>query len=130
MRQDLQDDLDKAYDIFSRAEWTDPSCLTKGISRPQPASATGDTLIQGPCPPKASSKRRKSEPSSILPPTGRSTCLTFSPNRSEEHTSELQSHLNLVCRLLLEKKKPHHSILHINAPHTSQLRANASSLSV
>src|SRR5260370_14897462 len=34
--------------------------------------------------------------------------------RSEEHTSELQSHLNLVCRLLLEKKKiqhpaPHHA---------------------
>src|SRR5260370_12831822 len=27
--------------------------------------------------------------------------------RSEEHTSELQSHLNLVCRLLLEKKKKH-----------------------
>src|SRR5260370_8383067 len=25
--------------------------------------------------------------------------------RSEEHTSELQSHLNVVCRLLLEKKK-------------------------
>src|SRR5690242_21530366 len=25
--------------------------------------------------------------------------------RSEEHTSELQSHVNLVCRLLLEKKK-------------------------
>src|SRR5260370_37559148 len=28
--------------------------------------------------------------------------------RSEEHTSELQSHLNLVCRLLLEKKKKTH----------------------
>src|SRR2546430_13112251 len=27
-------------------------------------------------------------------------------NRSEEHTSELQSQSNLVCRLLLEKKKP------------------------
>src|SRR3954466_15264709 len=27
--------------------------------------------------------------------------------RSEEHTSELQSHDNLVCRLLLEKKKKH-----------------------
>src|SRR5690606_41428610 len=27
--------------------------------------------------------------------------------RSEEHTSELQSRENLVCRLLLEKKKPH-----------------------
>src|SRR6266571_8707171 len=29
------------------------------------------------------------------------------PRRSEEHTSELQSHVNLVCRLLLEKKKKH-----------------------
>src|SRR2546426_9189356 len=28
--------------------------------------------------------------------------------RSEEHTSELQSPCNLVCRLLLEKKKKHH----------------------
>src|SRR6266571_8290490 len=28
--------------------------------------------------------------------------------RSEEHTSELQSHVNLVCRLLLEKKKKKH----------------------
>src|SRR5690242_21330479 len=28
--------------------------------------------------------------------------------RSEEHTSELQSHVNLVCRLLLEKKKTIH----------------------
>src|SRR5262252_11049326 len=27
------------------------------------------------------------------------------PRRSEEHTSELQSHSDLVCRLLLEKKK-------------------------
>src|SRR5260370_7006566 len=32
--------------------------------------------------------------------------------RSEEHTSELQSHLNLVCRLLLEKKKKITSISH------------------
>src|SRR2546427_7911489 len=29
----------------------------------------------------------------------------MSPERSEEHTSELQSQSNLVCRLLLEKKK-------------------------
>src|SRR5690242_21054317 len=39
--------------------------------------------------------------------------------RSEEHTSELQSHVNLVCRLLLEKKKqsatPDHSLLLLNA---------------
>src|SRR2546430_13432144 len=31
--------------------------------------------------------------------------------RSEEHTSELQSQSNLVCRLLLEKKKQHHRSL-------------------
>src|SRR5690242_21218839 len=49
-----------------------------------------------------------------------------SEHRSEEHTSELQSHVNLVCRLLLEKKKktpihfPHH------LPHRSlpRLRTN------
>src|SRR5260370_27058102 len=31
--------------------------------------------------------------------------------RSEEHTSELQSHLNLVCRLLLEKKKRRYTLI-------------------
>src|SRR2546430_10425222 len=37
---------------------------------------------------------------------GPSHCATASaPARSEEHTSELQSQSNLVCRLLLEKKK-------------------------
>src|SRR5260370_21503765 len=46
------------------------------------------------------------------PPRGRPHPATVRPGevfweaaRSEEHTSELQSHLNLVCRLLLEKKK-------------------------
>src|SRR2546426_8331552 len=35
------------------------------------------------------------------------------PKRSEEHTSELQSPCNLVCRLLLEKKKKLHDTLNI-----------------
>src|SRR5256886_8039670 len=34
------------------------------------------------------------------------------PDRSEEHTSELQSQSNLVCRLLLEKKKINKTHLH------------------
>src|SRR5205085_8606765 len=44
------------------------------------------------------------------------------PRRSEEHTSELQSQSNLVCRLLLEKKKPtfdiggHYQFLTSHAP--------------
>src|SRR5260370_16589372 len=36
--------------------------------------------------------------------------------RSEEHTSELQSHLNLVCRLLLEKKKKNIIVTVITLP--------------
>src|SRR5690242_21418967 len=37
-------------------------------------------------------------------------------DRSEEHTSELQSHVNLVCRLLLEKKKKKVNILQLSTP--------------
>src|SRR5438034_1952795 len=47
--------------------------------------------------------------------TSRPVRLRMSTRRSEEHTSELQSHSDLVCRLLLEKKKKnneHHDIDH------------------
>src|SRR5688572_32600754 len=37
--------------------------------------------------------------------------------RSEEHTSELQSQSNLVCRLLLEKKKQHRQYYRQSIPH-------------
>src|SRR2546429_5353246 len=44
--------------------------------------------------------------------------------RSEEHTSELQSRLHLVCRLLLEKKKPHGSTpAALPSPTTASARA-------
>src|SRR5216684_9332140 len=43
-------------------------------------------------------------PSSIAKPSPWVLTATISPLRSEEHTSELQSRLHLVCRLLLEKK--------------------------
>src|SRR2546426_9395590 len=48
--------------------------------------------------------------SSVRPPSGRRGDSAFRSSqggvvRSEEHTSELQSPCNLVCRLLLEKKK-------------------------
>src|SRR5690242_21167711 len=45
-----------------------------------------------------SGRRPSSRTSATIRPPSRSS-------RSEEHTSELQSHVNLVCRLLLEKKK-------------------------
>src|SRR4030066_1854766 len=40
--------------------------------------------------------------------------------RSEEHTSELQSHLNLVCRLLLEKKNKRRE-QHTSYPHDTTI---------
>src|SRR5438034_3198406 len=40
------------------------------------------------------------------------------PERSEEHTSELQSHSDLVCRLLLEKKKKNNQTNTIKQQHT------------
>src|SRR5690606_39419158 len=50
--------------------------------------------LPGVSPPKRLSPRSKNSLSVLAP-----------PQRSEEHTSELQSRENLVCRLLLEKKK-------------------------
>src|SRR6267142_7033227 len=47
-------------------------------------------------------------------PTCMPACCRLRVPRSEEHTSELQSHVNLVCRLLLEKKKKAHTELYIN----------------
>src|SRR5476649_2961559 len=47
--------------------------------------------------------------------TAPSSCSRTTP-RSEEHTSELQSHSDLVCRLLLEKKKKTHKT---STPHNN-----------
>src|SRR5256885_5182248 len=44
-------------------------------------------------------------PAAAARPAGVPRKIVLAPHRSEEHTSELQSPCNLVCRLLLEKKK-------------------------
>src|SRR5690242_21445939 len=46
-------------------------------------------------------------------PSSRGTACVGAHGRSEEHTSELQSHVNLVCRLLLEKKKKNRLIQYV-----------------
>src|SRR5690242_21181598 len=74
-------------------------------------------------------RARRSRCSSAASPTPTSTAprrSTSTPcrsaSRSEEHTSELQSHVNLVCRLLLEKKKNNiHETLEL-LTYTDQLR--------
>src|SRR5438477_4407786 len=59
------------------------------------------------------------QPLPTWPPSKVSTRSLPKSSRSEEHTSELQSHVNLVCRLLLEKKNPtfNTSALCIDASH-------------
>src|SRR2546430_8975270 len=61
----------------------------------------------------------RNESTSRTPPMGisevKGEVLCECTKRSEEHTSELQSQSNLVCRLLLEKKKEtHHGSRNIN----------------
>src|SRR5215468_11976995 len=56
----------------------------------------------------------------VAPPGAAPTGLEGQRLRSEEHTSELQSHHDLVCRLLLEKKK--------NKPSTTSLEKTKKSI--
>src|SRR2546429_7244420 len=53
--------------------------------------------------------------SEIMQAGGNAIDAAVATGRSEEHTSELQSRLHLVCRLLLEKKKQtrHHTKTHL-----------------
>src|SRR5437773_8997284 len=79
---------------------------------------------------RKNSLRNRSEESSVAKNAGVMTCRLFQSSatqtrasqRSEEHTSELQSHHDLVCRLLLEKKKK--TKTNTALKHTSQLRTH------
>src|SRR2546430_11579593 len=79
-----------------------PHWNSTGTSKPRLYTST----------PASSSTRIKSNWSPAIRPASRYSDMTHarppvqpSGRRSEEHTSELQSQSNLVCRLLLEKKK-------------------------
>src|SRR5690242_21605831 len=67
---------------------------------PQPLSGPGALPAAGSAGPETGHRRSPGR----LDQRGRGGKLTAGESRSEEHTSELQSHVNLVCRLLLEKK--------------------------
>src|SRR5438034_5176654 len=65
-------------------------------------------------------------PTGLIYPAMDTGHLTVRPNstahevlRSEEHTSELQSHSDLVCRLLLEKKKNRNRLIDIHMSNTT-----------
>src|SRR2546430_7023317 len=113
---------------------------TKAISKPYPAASTSArklTTSSAPSTlPSTVNFRKRPGSTSLFPrfsiPRSPPTASTFFPptsnSRSEEHTSELQSQSNLVCRLLLEKKKKktilqttirliQHRTTHIQLPH-------------
>src|SRR5688572_30885604 len=70
-----------------------------------PRSASTMRSVGGPPPPDSRTVSRIAEIAAWLASIGASPTSSAASMRSEEHTSELQSQSNLVCRLLLEKKK-------------------------
>src|SRR5438132_11227240 len=62
------------------------------------------TLFRSRCSSRRRRRRRRAPRGSRMP-SKRAAGSRSTTERSEEHTSELQSHSDLVCRLLLEKKK-------------------------
>src|SRR2546422_2179596 len=71
--------------------------------------------------PRSLSQRQiRSKPRSTM---DSSTERPITRGRSEEHTSELQSRLHLVCRLLLEKKNVHSQLRWLHSPGHSALPA-------
>src|SRR3989454_6203453 len=88
-------DLRSSYDHFFFNDTATTEIYTLSLHDALPIWLRGSTRTGS-----AREGRARSAPSDRARPFG-----TRRPPRSEEHTSELQSPCNLVCRLLLEKKK-------------------------
>src|SRR5690348_17449200 len=80
------------------------------LFRSSAGSATEPRATKVVRPPKRSAAPAAASASRVLP---------IPPGRSEEHTSELQSPVHLVCRLLLEKKKKKNHKLHLSEDTTA-----------
>src|SRR3989449_3026204 len=93
------------YDTNADAD-IGPARIPSGYKRSATAatvSATTSAIYAMTAPAATSPSRDASGTASAKTPIGAN--LRIQTTRSEEHTSELQSRLHLVCRLLLEKKK-------------------------
>src|SRR2546429_7291750 len=84
-------------DLFARCDWR----RGRWILRRKSSAPAGGNLLWRPAARICATPRACCANLPVLSPLPSSP----SPSRSEEHTSELQSRLHLVCRLLLEKKK-------------------------
>src|SRR5690242_20883770 len=95
-------EIKSLVDKSTRNFWT----ASYGQIYPELRRLSAAGLIEGKAEPRGGRRRNVYR----LTPAGRRELETWLGSdaetfRSEEHTSELQSHVNLVCRLLLEKKK-------------------------
>src|SRR5256885_5690484 len=81
--------------------------LFRSVVERQVGQHAGPAGLESPSPSDRHQIAPHSEPAPIaaFPAHGQRHALAPMTDRSEEHTSELQSPCNLVCRLLLEKKK-------------------------
>src|SRR5690242_21040431 len=77
--------------------------LDRSTARTLPCATGERTILAHSSPPAWNPSAKAPRPRSSLGSSLRGTRVPITG--SEEHTSELQSHVNLVCRLLLEKKK-------------------------
>src|SRR2546427_1537638 len=105
--------------------------LTKLVkpTHPSPLRGSSSTPVShtSPAPPTCTPARAPSSSPAAgpAPPPARPgpTAAARRRSRSEEHTSELQSQSNLVCRLLLEKKKPNSTTTEIGLAEKPTVRS-------
>src|SRR5256886_2930199 len=113
-----------ATSVLPRAPWRSTQALAPAIASAPAGSSTtrvsSNTSLIAAHIASVSASTISSTSSRHRRNVSRPTCFTATPSansptfssetRSEEHTSELQSQSNLVCRLLLEKKKKTHTV--------------------
>src|SRR3989475_9168159 len=92
---------------LSLARWSKAYCHSQSTTRTTPWSLASSCLL-------------------LLPSSTSCSKLAALAARSEEHTSELQSQSNLVCRLLLEKKKKNENKQRTNLQLTHRMDNTAS----
>src|SRR5260370_22702865 len=99
-----------ANSVSTAARWRPTRCTPPGASSSGKRPMSTGKVCQLPRP-------MASTDASRFPKRIRTCHWARQLARSEEHTSELQSHLNLVCRLLLEKKKNKDEHMQSNLSH-------------
>src|SRR6266480_6570699 len=112
--RELADSLRKVWSPPELPEFDSDDALWRriaaGVERPLPKPALVESRQTHAWPFRVPARRLTAAAAAAVLVVGGAVLLTklrqpAAPVRSEEHTSELQSHVNLVCRLLLEKKK-------------------------